>query len=68
MAARAGIEPVLGFLQACVETMGSEIGKPGDAQLRTQGLARLMKIIIAWRKISGELRTAMQAMTHSAAG
>jgi hypothetical protein len=39
MAARAGIEPVLAFFQACAEAVASEIEKSADAQLRAQKLA-----------------------------
>jgi hypothetical protein len=65
MAARAGIEPVLAFLQACAEAAASEIEKSADAQLRAQKLAELQEIISAWPKLSPELRTACLAVTRA---
>jgi hypothetical protein len=66
MAARAGIEPMVRFLEACIQTVNSESTKTSDAQLRAQELSNLAKIIAAWPKLSGEFRTAVQAMTESA--
>jgi hypothetical protein len=68
MAARAGIEPILRFLEACAAVISSESAKTTDAQLRAQELSTLTKIIAAWPKLSGEFRAAAQAMTESAAG
>ncbi len=59
MAARAGIEPVLGFLQACVETATSEITKSADAQTGTQKIAVLREVIDAWPQLLPELHAAM---------
>jgi hypothetical protein len=39
MAARAGIEPVLAFFQACADAAASEIEKTADAQIGAQKLA-----------------------------
>jgi hypothetical protein len=64
-AARAGIEPVLAFFQACAETVASEIEKSADAQLRAQKLAELQEIISAWPKLSPELRAACLAVTRA---
>ena len=66
MAARAGIEPILRFLEACAGTISSETAKTADTHLRAQELSSLTKIIAAWPKLSGEFRAAVQAMTESA--
>jgi hypothetical protein len=66
MAARAGIEPELRFLEAFIQTMKSETGKTADAQLRAQELSSLTKIILTWPNLSVEFRTAMQVMTQGA--
>jgi hypothetical protein len=66
MAAQAGIEPVLGLLQACVAAAASEIAGNPDAQLRAQKLGELQEILAAWPKLSSELRTAVLAVTRSA--
>jgi hypothetical protein len=65
MAARAGIEPVLAFFQACADAAASEIAKTTDAQLHAQKLAELQEIISAWPKLSPELRTACLAVTQA---
>lgn len=67
MAARAGIEPMLRFLEACTAVISSETAKTADPQLRAQELSSLTKIILTWPKLSGEFRAAVQAMTQSAA-
>jgi hypothetical protein len=61
---RAAIEPFIGFLQACAETLRSETSKTPDAQLRAQNLAELRDVIEAWPKLSPELRVAMLAVTQ----
>lgn len=66
MAARAGIEPIFPFLEACASAISSESAKTADAQLRAQELSSLTKIIAAWPKLSGEFRAAVLAMTESA--
>jgi len=66
MAAQAGIEPVLGLLQACVAAAASEIANSTDAQLRAQKLGELREIVAAWPALSPELRTAVLAVTQSA--
>jgi hypothetical protein len=66
MAARAGIEPVLAFFQACIAAAASEIEKSADAQLHAQKLAELREIISAWPKLSPELRAACLAVTRAA--
>jgi hypothetical protein len=66
MAARAGIEPVLAFFQACADAAASEIAKTADAQLCAQRLAELREIISAWPKLSPELRVACLAVTRMA--
>jgi hypothetical protein len=66
MAARAGIEPILRFLEACAAAISSESAKTADAQLRAQELSSLTKIIAAWPKLSGEFRAAVLAVTQSA--
>jgi hypothetical protein len=66
MAARAGIEPMLRFLDACASAISSESAKTTDAQLRAQELSSLTKIIAAWPKLSGEFRVAVLAVTESA--
>jgi hypothetical protein len=53
MAARAGIEPFISFLEACTEALRSETAKTPDAQLRAQELSTLTKTISAWPKIIG---------------
>jgi hypothetical protein len=68
MAARAGIEPFICFLEACAEALRSETTKTPNAQLRAQELSSLTKILAAWPKLSGEFRTAVLMMTRSAAG
>jgi hypothetical protein len=68
MAARAGIEPMLRFLEACAAVISSESAKTTDAQLRAQELANLTKIIAAWPKLLGEFRAAVLAVTKSASG
>jgi hypothetical protein len=60
-----GIDPVLGFLQACAETISSESAKIPDAQLRAQELSSLTKIIAVWPKLSGDFRAALLAVTQS---
>jgi hypothetical protein len=66
MAARAGIEPVVGFLQACVEAIASVSAHSLDTQIRTQRLNELLVIVEAWPKLSPELRTACLAVTRAA--
>ena len=66
MAARAGIEPCIRFLEASAEAMRSETAKTTDAQLRAQEFSRLTKIIAAWPNLSAEFRAAIQALTQSA--
>lgn len=66
MAARAGIEPFIGFLEACAAALHSETAKTPDAQLRAQNLAELREMVEAWPKLSPELRAACLAMTRSA--
>lgn len=63
---RAGIEPMVRFLEACAAAISSESAKTTDAHLRAQELSSLTKIIAAWPKLSGEFRVAVQAMTESA--
>jgi hypothetical protein len=65
MAARAGIEPVLGFLQACVEVAASEIAKSADVQIDTQKIEELRKVVEAWPKLSPGLRAAVLAVATS---
>jgi hypothetical protein len=66
VAAQAGIEPVLGLLQACVAAAVSETANNPDAQLRAQKLGELQEILTAWPKLSSELRTACLAVTRAA--
>jgi hypothetical protein len=66
MAARAGIEPFICFLEACAAALRSETAKTPDAQLRAQELSSLTKIIAAWPKLSGEFRVTVLAVTLSA--
>jgi hypothetical protein len=66
MAARAGIEPMLRFLEACAAAISSECTKTTDAHIRAQELASLTKIILTWPKLSGEFRAAVQAVTTGA--
>ena len=66
MAARAGIEPMVRFLEACATAISSETAKTDDAQLRAQELSSLTKIIAAWPKLSGEFRAAVLAVTQGA--
>jgi hypothetical protein len=66
MAARAGIEPFVGFLEACAAAISSESAETAGAQLRAQELSGLAKIIVAWPNLSGEFRAAVLAMTQSA--
>ncbi len=63
MAARAGIEPVLGFLQASVHAAASEIGKSADAHIGAQKIMSLRDIIKAWPNLRPELRIAVLAVT-----
>jgi hypothetical protein len=65
MAARAGIEPVVGFLQACVTAAVSEIAKSPDAHIGTQKLWELCEAVAAWSKLSPELRAAVLAVVRS---
>jgi hypothetical protein len=66
MAARAGIEPILRFLEACAAAISSDSTKTGDAQLRAQEFSSLTKIVAAWPKLSGEFRAAVLAVIQSA--
>lgn len=66
MAARAGIEPFIGFLEACADALRSETVKTPDVQLRAQNLAELRKVVEAWPKLSAELRAACLAVTSAA--
>lgn len=66
MAARAGIEPMIRFLEACAAVISSETAKTADAHLRAQELPSLTKIIAAWPKLSGEFRATVLAVTQSA--
>jgi hypothetical protein len=66
LGAGAGFEPVIAFLQACVEFVISEFGKSADTHLRTQKLKDLREVIESWPKLSPELRTACLAVTRSA--
>jgi hypothetical protein len=66
MAARAGIETIVRFLEACIQVMGSDSAKTADPQLRALELSRLTNIILAWPNLSGEFRAAVQAVTQSA--
>jgi len=63
---RAGIEPIVRFLEACAGVISSESAKTADAQLRAQELSSLTKIIAAWPRLSGEFRAAVLAVTASA--
>jgi hypothetical protein len=63
MAARAGIEPHVRFLEACADALRSETTKTSNAH----ELSTLAKILSAWPKLSGEFRTALQEMTLSVA-
>jgi hypothetical protein len=65
MAARVGIEPCIGFLEACITAMRSETAETPDAQLHAHELSSLTKIISSWPKLSVELRAAVQAVTGS---
>jgi hypothetical protein len=65
MAARAGIEPCIRFLEACVAAISSESAKSGDALPSAQELASLTKIVVAWLKFSGMSRAAVVALTQS---
>jgi len=66
MAARAGIEPVVGFLQVCVMAAASEIAKADDVQIRTQKFGELREVVEAWPKLTPELRAAVLAVIRSA--
>ena len=68
MAARAGIEPCIRFLEACAAAISSESAKTADAQPHAQELSSLTKIMAAWPKLSGEFRAAVLAMTVSVTG
>ena len=63
MAARAGIEPCIRFLEACAAAIASENAKTTDAHVRAPELSSLAKIIAAWPKLSGEFRAAVLVMT-----
>jgi hypothetical protein len=66
LAARVGIEPYIGFIQACIQTMNSERAKALNSQLHAQGLSELGEVITAWPTLPRELRIACLAMTRSA--
>jgi hypothetical protein len=48
---RDGVEPVVGFLQACVEVAVSEFTKAADAQIGTQNLNRLKAILQRYQSL-----------------
>jgi hypothetical protein len=66
MAARAGIEPFVCFLEACAAALRSETAKSSDAQLHAQNLAELREVIEVWPKLLPELRAACLAVTIAA--
>ena len=66
MAARAGIEPVLQFLQLAMDVATSEIAKTTDTQIRTQKLRELRMILAAWPNLGPQLRAAMVALAATA--
>jgi hypothetical protein len=66
LTAQAGIEPVIGLLQACITAAVSEFTASPDAQLRAQKLGELRELVAAWPHLSPELRTAVLAVTRSA--
>jgi len=66
VAARAGIETCIRFLEAYAAAIPSESAKTTDAHLRAQDLSSLTKILAAWPKLSGEFRVACLAMRRSA--
>jgi hypothetical protein len=63
MAARAGIEPVVGFLQVCVEAAASEIENSADAHIGTQKLWKLRDVVSTWPTLSPEFRAALITVT-----
>lgn len=65
MAAQAGIEPSVAFLQACLAVVLCVSPESGDTQLRTQDLAALREIVAAWPTLPPELRTACLAVTRA---
>jgi hypothetical protein len=66
MAAQAGIVPGAAFLQACVAAFASIRAKSADTQLRTQTLADLREILLAWPHLSTDLRNVCLAVTRAA--
>ena len=65
MDARAGIEPLVRFLEACAAAISSESAKTADAQLRAQELLSLTEVVLAWPNLSAGFRLAMRALTQS---
>ena len=66
MAARAGIEPVIAFLQAAIEALSCENRGEGRAQRDAQRSNELREVVEAWPRLSPELRMAALAVIRSA--
>ncbi|MBL9213034.1 MAG: hypothetical protein JNL92_21410 [Opitutaceae bacterium] len=61
MAARAGIEPCIRFLEACAAAISSASATTADAQRRAQKFSSLTEVMFAGQKLPVEFRSAMRA-------
>ena len=66
MAARAGIEPATGFLQAVITALTSGSDKKADAQYGAQKLPELTEVVAAWWSLAPEIRAAIVTMARTA--
>lgn len=68
MAARAGIEPALGLLQACFDLFSYESSRKQSAAIGAQEIARLEEVVRVWAGLSRQLQDAIVSVVRSASG
>ena len=66
MAARAGIEPASGLVEAVVRSITCEIAKTASAPLDAQLLPELCLLVGAWPKLPHEIRFSILALVRAA--
>jgi hypothetical protein len=68
MAARAGIEPAVAFLQAAIEALSCENRGERCAQRDAQNAEELREVVGAWPGLSPEIRFAILALARARQG
>jgi hypothetical protein len=66
LGAGAGFEPAQSFLQVFVSVINCQNGPGNTAQLSAQSAADLQTVLLAWPKLSAEMRAAIVAVTRAA--